>query len=319
MLVVVAVLAGLLVSGVLAAALAFNTLVTTFASNATVLPDSQVFPSGARPDPASNGAKNILLVGVDGPAASADTVTPGATGMRSDTIMLVHLPADRSSVQIISIMRDSWVPIPGHGTDKINAAFSWGGAPLLVQTVEQLTGARIDHVAIVGFDGFRDMVDALGGVSVTVPQGFATDHYTFAPGPRRLDGREALEFVRTRVGLPGGDYQRVRNQQALIGGIVQALIARSTLTSPEKIFTFTGAVTKHLTIDQGLTFQTIFEIGMNYGRIRSSDVRFVTLATSGSGMEGDQAVVYLDQKQLGELRSALRSDTVDAFARSAQG
>ena len=83
-------------------------------------------------------------------------------------MMLVHIPADRASVQVMSIPRDSWVAVPGHGDAKINAAYSWGGPTLMIQTVEQLTGVRIDHIALTDFNSFVGITDALGGVEITL-------------------------------------------------------------------------------------------------------------------------------------------------------
>ncbi|WP_316296705.1 LCP family protein, partial [Clavibacter michiganensis] len=132
-------------------------LARSFDANTTTISDA--FPAGARPA-ATDGAENILLIGSDS-RAELDPDGDGAAGGRSDTLMLLHVPADRKAVYLMSIMRDSWVDVPGHGKAKINAAYSWGGVPLVEQTVEQLLDSRIDHVAEIDFAGFEDMTDAL--------------------------------------------------------------------------------------------------------------------------------------------------------------
>src|SRR5699024_12520784 len=109
-------------------------------------------PAEGQDDP----AVNILLLGSD---SRADTSKPilDDLGNRADSIMVAHIPSDRSGVQIMSIMRDSWVDIPGHGQSKINAAMAYGGVPLMVQTVEGLIDQRIDHIAVIDFNGFKNL------------------------------------------------------------------------------------------------------------------------------------------------------------------
>jgi LCP family protein required for cell wall assembly len=133
------------------------------------------FPAESdRPARTAGRAQNWLLVCSD---RRADRATTGRDAnqplwrygaQRADTIMLVHLPADRDRAYLVSFPRDSWVPIQGHGKVKLNAAFSFGGPPLLIATIEGLTGVRVDHFAILDFEGFKSMADALGGVNVRV-------------------------------------------------------------------------------------------------------------------------------------------------------
>ena len=170
---------------------------------------------------------NILLLGSDSRGATTSVGAAGVSDQRSDTMMLVHIDADRKNVYVMSIMRDLWVPIPGNGTAKINAALAWGGTPLAIQTVEQLLGARIDHVAIIDFQGLKAMTDALGGVDVDSPVAFTTvksPHYTFSQGLNHLDGDQALAFARERYAFATADYQRVADQQALLRGILNKLL-----------------------------------------------------------------------------------------------
>ncbi|OOK76125.1 cell envelope-related function transcriptional attenuator common domain protein [Mycobacterium kansasii] len=159
--------------------------------------------------PAGGRGTNWLLVGSDSrqdltAEQQQNLATGGDIGTgRTDTILLVHVPEFGSSIPttLVSIPRDSSVPIPGHGRDKINAAFVTGGAPLLVLTVEQATGLRVDHYAEVGFGGFVELVDALGGVSVCLsdPIRDPLAGVDLPAGCQHLDGRRALGYVRSRA------------------------------------------------------------------------------------------------------------------------
>ncbi len=157
--------------------------------------------------------KNILLLGSD-TRTGADAAL--VSGSRADTIMLMHIPADGKGVYIISIMRDTWVDIPGYGTAKVNAALNYGGVSLQVATIENLVGVKIDHVAEIEFEGFKSLVNAIGGVDVQVPFAFTSNVWTFTPGLMHLNGSGALSFVRERYSFADGDYQRVRNQRAFL-------------------------------------------------------------------------------------------------------
>ncbi|WP_025159509.1 LCP family protein [Leifsonia aquatica] len=301
------------VAALVAAVLLFVTsLANAFNANSGLLADA--FPSeGARPAPSADGSMNILLLGSDSRRELAAIGDTEALGQRADTIMVVHVPANRKDVQVMSIMRDSWVDIPGHGKNKINAAFAWGGSSLIVQTVENLLEARIDHVALIGFDGFSDMTNALGGVTVHSEKAFSAHGQEFVQGANYLNGEQALLFVRARYAFADGDYQRVRNQQAFLRAIAEEAISAKTLTSPERIYSFTTATTKHLSVDSGFTFQTMFELGISLRNVRADGITFFTIPTAGTGVVGDQSVVFVDQEKLPGLRKAFAEDTLHAF------
>ena len=177
----------------------------------------------ALPDrPPAGSGTTWLLVGSDSrqdltAEQQAELATGGDVGNgRTDTILLVHVPGLGSDVPttMVSIPRDSYVPIPGYGEDKINAAFALGGAPLLAQTVEQATGLRLDHYAEIGFDGFAVMVDAVGGVTMCPPEPISDPlaGIDLPAGCQELDGRSALGYVRTRA-TPRADLDRMTNQR----------------------------------------------------------------------------------------------------------
>ena len=167
--VLLGVVAFFLVVAVGAGVYAFN-LANSFNSKSQKI--EQSFPEeSARPAETKTGAMNLLLLGSDSRAASlGEAEAGGPSDQRSDTMMWVHIPADRKNIYMMSIMRDTWVQIPGHGEAKMNAAMALGGIPLVVQTLEGMFKSRIDHVAVVDFEGFKAMTDALGGVTVNVPQ-----------------------------------------------------------------------------------------------------------------------------------------------------
>ena len=267
------------------------------------------FPNGARPS--ASGGENILLIGSDVRAQGGPEGARPELGGRSDTLMLVHVPADRQHVYLMSIMRDSWVEVPGHGRAKINAAYSWGGVPLTVQTVERLLDVRIDHVAEIDFAGFADMTDALGGVTVDSPRAFSARGHDFTAGANRLDGAAALAFVRERYAFADADHTRVRNQQAFMRGVVDGLLSRGTVTNPGRIQDFVAATSDHLAVDAGLSSSRLVELGWSLRAARGDDLVTFTVPTAGSGTSPDgQSVVTLNGLAVTSLSQALRSDDV---------
>jgi LCP family protein required for cell wall assembly len=308
LLAIATVIAGSVVGGGLFYA---GSVASTFTSTVKHLPDA--FPPAAtRPAPASTGAMNILLIGSDSrgdPTAVGQTRT---SNQRSDTMMLVHIDADRKDVYVMSIMRDLWVPIPGKGTAKINAALAWGGTPLAIQTVEQLLGTHIDHVAIIDFQGLEGMTDALGGVDVDSPVGFTTvlkPHYTFVKGLNHLDGSQALSFARERYAFPTADYQRVANQQVLLQAIIHKLLSRATLTDPAAVTSFAGATGRYLSVDAQFDLPTIIGLAASMRLSGASSIHAFTMPTAGTGTSPDgQSIVILDEATLPALRAAFATD-----------
>ncbi|MFS0729015.1 LCP family protein [Curtobacterium sp. 1P10AnD] len=282
-------------------------LARSFDAGTTTITDA--FPAGPRPE-GTAGAQNILLIGSDS-RVGLDPDGDRAVGGRSDTLMLLHVSADRRTVHLMSIMRDSWVDVPGHGTAKINAAYSWGGVPLVVRTVEQLLDSRIDHVAEIDFAGFEGMTDALGGVTVRSPQAFEARGHSFTAGPNHLDGDAALTFVRERYAFADADHTRVRNQQAFMRGVVDGLLSKGTITNPGRIQDFVAATSEYLSVDAGLDFRTLVDLGWSLRGVRSSDLVTFTMPTAGGGTSPDgQSYVAVDSLAVQSLSQALRSDDV---------
>ena len=289
-------------------------------NNITRIPDA--FPSEAnRPPAAPKGVENWLLIGSD---TRVEGNRPGQTsvgGQRSDTIMLVHLPKDRKGAYLVSIPRDSWVTIPGRGKSKINAAFSWGGSPLLIRTVESLTGVRVDHFAILNFDGMKTVTDALGGVDVRVSE-TVTDpmhNQTWKAGINHLDGERALWFVRQRYGLKGGDFDRIKRQQAFLKALAAKAVSRGTFTNPLKLNAFLGAMTKSVSVDDTVTVGKLRSLALSFRNIRAGDISFMTVPTRGTGRQGRQSVVFLDPVKGKPLFQAMRQDKLGDYLRNRGG
>ena len=210
--------------------------------------------------PAAGAGTTWLLVGSDSrgqltPEQQAELATGGDLGTgRTDTILLVHVPTIGSSTPttMVSIPRDSYVEIPGYGSDKINAAFVEGGAPLLAQTVEQATGLRLDHYAEIGFDGFAVMVDAVGGVTMcpTEPIDDPLAGINLPAGCQKLDGRSALGFVRTRA-TPRADLDRMVNQRAFMSALLHRAASPAVWLNPLRWYPMAHAATGAVTIDEG--------------------------------------------------------------------
>lgn len=295
-----------------------GSVASTFDSHVSHI--QRAFPADAvRPAATSTGAMNILLLGSDSRGAPTEVGQTGVSNQRADTMMLVHIDADRRNVYLISIMRDLWVPIPGNGTAKINAALAWGGTPLVVQTVEQLLGARIDHVAIIDFAGLTDMTNALGGVDVDSPVAFTTvksPHYSFVKGMNHLDGAQALAFARERYAFPTADYQRVADQQALMRGFAAKLMSLDVLADPGKVTSFAAAAGNSVKVDQGFGTQEMLQLAASMRLSGASSIHSFTLPTAGTGTSADgQSIVNVDQGAVARLRTALADDTLASFGR----
>ena len=251
----------------------------------------------------------FLLVGSDTRVAADEGEDPSG---RSDAIMIARLSGDRQHAQLVSIPRDSWVNIPGRGMNKINAAHSFDGPALLVQTVEQLTHVRIDHYVAIDFDGLIQVTDDLGGVEVVVAETTTNGPYTFPAGVSQLSGDEARWYLGQRYGLPGGDFDRVRRQQQYLQSLFTKLFDTDTFTDPGRIDSLLLAVTNAVSVDDTLGNRDLFGLAYSMRDVRPEDVEFFTAPVLGTGMEGPASVVYLDQVAGERMWAYLRSDSLAA-------
>jgi LCP family protein required for cell wall assembly len=278
-----------------------------------------------RPGPNVEGTENWVLVGSDSRAESATTGQGGDVWkpgqQRTDTIMLLHLPADRKKAYIISFPRDSWVEIPGYGKQKINAAFSYGGPKLLIETLESLTGIRVDHYGAIDFEGFKSMTDALGGVTVNIKQSVydPARKKQWTAGKQKLNGEEALLFVRQRYNLPNGDFDRIKRQQAFLGALAKQAADRGTLTNPLKLDRFLSALTKSISVDESVSAGDLRSLALSMRSVRVSDVMFMTLPHKGTGMRGKQSVVFVDAAKAKQLFNAVKTAQMPEYVQQHGG
>lgn len=269
-------------------------------------------PSATLPDgsvvqlPQKGVGENYLIVGAD--------TRPGDVG-RSDVIVLAHVTEDKKSVQLIHFPRDLYVQIPGRKKDKINAAYAYGGAPLLVSTLQNLLGVKIDHVAKTDFEGFKSMTDAVGGVRVFAEEASDEGFFQVHEGWNDLDGEQALAFVRERHELSEGDISRGRRQQAFIKALMIKTLTPSVIANPITLTRFVDAATDNLVVDQGLDVGKMRSEALALRNLRSGDIVFITAPFSGFGTAPDGGSIdIVDDAGMAALGKALRTDSMDDYA-----
>ena len=313
-LIVVAVaVAAALVAGTIYAFQVDRSITQNITRQDDTLPDDSPTGLGQSPrptkDPAATGTLNYVLLGSD----SRDPNNEGAG--RSDSIMLVHLNAKRDMAYIISFPRDMYVQIPGYGRNKINAAFAFGGPKLIVTTLENLTGDRMDHIALIDFEGFIQLTNDLGGVTVYNKTDFSAHGYHFPQGDITIKGEQALYFVRERHQLPRGDFDRAENQRNVIKAIAQKGLSAGVMSNPVTFIKFVTGVAKHLTVDSKLTDAEIRDTALSL-RLTGNDIEVLQAPVSGTGTTEDgQSIDIVDQAKLRELRIALRNDKLENYVK----
>lgn len=271
----------------------------------------------AQSDDGQDPALNILILGSDSRADASESLLTDL-GSRADTIMVAHIPADRDSVQIMSVMRDSWVEIPGHGEAKANAALAHGGVPLMVQTVEGLLDQRIDHVAMLDFNSFQNVTEALEGVTIDNPNDFTSENIHFAQGEITLEGEDALTYVRERMSFPDGDYTRVENQQRFLHSTMSEIMSGETTRNPAKMLGLLESVTPYLALDSELDFGTMLDLGTSMSSVSGNDITTFTMPTTGTGRIGDESVVLVDWDELEEVREHFANSELDGYQPAAR-
>ncbi|MCO8275332.1 LCP family protein [Actinoplanes sp. TRM 88003] len=272
-----------------------------------------------RPAKAIEGAQNILLVGSD--SRDPDAQDDGAGKWRADTLILMHVPEDHKSAQLISIPRDLWVVIPrsndakcGDGSRaKINAAFAFGGLPRAVHTVECLTDVKVDHVMAIDFGGFKEVTDALGGVDLKVEKTVKSIHKpyrTFTKGTMHMDGATALDWVRQRKQFARGDFARMQHQQDFLKALMDKAASSGTITNPAKLNSFLKAVTAAVTVDNDFS---LTDMAKEMRGVRGSNLTFITSPNKGSDTIDGQSVVVSDKEKALALFKAVAADDMDTW------
>ena len=289
-----------------------------------------VIQKGERPPKKQTEAVNILLMGADNPNQLEDKPTvgellsdgtwdPGA--YRSDTVMVLHVPADRKAAYVVSVPRDSYVTIYDgegnpHGKNKVNEAFSEYGPFGTWRTIENLSGLRMDHMAIIDFEGFRDLTSAVGGVDVYVPEevyDYKQD-VTWKKGWNHLEGNLALKYVRTRHGLSNGDFDRVARQQNFLRSLMSEVLADDTIGNPLKFTDTLEAITRNLTVDESWQTGSIRSLAFSMRGLDSKKVKFLTLPLDHyENVPAAGSVNVIDAKQSKQLWKAVSDDKLGPY------
>ena len=233
------------------------------------------FPDGERPT--DQPGTTYLMVGSDSradltPEQRKELGTGGDVGQRTDTIMLLH--TGRGPNLLMSIPRDSIVDIPGHPSGKINAAYAYGGAPLLVQTIEQNTGIRIDDYVEVGFGGFVDMVDALGGIEIC-PTNAMKDpqaNLDIEKGCQEVDGKVALGYARSRkTSRQLGDIKRAQHQREVVSAIGSEAVSPWTFVNPVRYYNLAMASARSFDVSDGTSALSLGRFGFAMTRVNGKN------------------------------------------------
>ncbi|WP_207922367.1 LCP family protein [Saccharopolyspora terrae] len=270
--------------------------------------------SGERP--ADGPGTNWLLVGSDSREGldadrQAELGTGDTAGRRTDTVMLVHIPQSGGKPTMVSLPRDSYVSIPGHGKDKLNSAFAYGGPQLLTQTVEASTGVRVDHYAEVGLGGFADMTDAIGGVDICVkePMKDPKANLDVQAGCQELDGPQALGYVRTRASSRG-DLDRVERQREFLAALTEKASSPEVFLNPLRLFPLILDTSGAFLVDTEDHVWHLAGLAFAMNGIASGQGVTTTVPMSGFGETSDGAsVVKWDQDKAETLFGALANDT----------
>ena len=263
--------------------------------------------------PGPDGPLNILVMGYDGRDCKGCKIDGEGGAGGSDTTILIHISGDRSRAYGVSIPRDSLVARPdcindegetirGSSLAMWNAAYSYGGAACTIAQFEENTDIPIDDFVVVNFASFKNMVDAIGGVEVCIPEDIDSTEYGIylKAGTRKIDGDEALAYVRVRHGVSdGSDTQRIKRQQAFISAMINQVMSASTLANPVKVWKFLNAATKSLTTNEGFDADNMAGIALQLKGIGLDNIQFFTIPSAGSTSQpgrvewtSDAAVVW---------------------------
>ncbi|MEP6814295.1 MAG: LCP family protein [Marmoricola sp.] len=266
---------------------------------------------------------NILLAGADNGDAGGETIaqtvkkgtwSPGVH--RSDTIMVLHLTSDRRHAYLISVPRDTYTGIDGYGMQKINAAFSFGGPSLYVQTLEQFTGLRMQHLAIIDWNGFRDLSTALGGVRVYVAKNTydsSSSKIIWSQGYTTLEGERALAYVRTRHGLSNGDFDRIQRQQNFMRAALSQAASKGSLTNPIRFKNMLHAITTNLTVDSEFSNSDIRSLAWSLRQLRPKDITFITSPMKRFDQNASGDVIIPDLAKTRELFGDVATDDLGVY------
>jgi LCP family protein required for cell wall assembly len=247
-------------------------------------------------DESTGGDMTILVVGSDSREGLDDLSNFGAVGgARADVVMLVKIDGDSSTTQMLSVPRDLWVEIPGHGNDKINAAYAFGGPSLMVETVKANLGIAVNHYMEIDFVGFQGMIDELGGITIDFPYPArdAKSGLDVDAGTQRLDGDMALAYARSRsyqelqngqwVSVDADDIGRTARQREVIRAMMAEIKSPSTVVEAGSA---ASAMARHMTIDSRLAETSAARMAWNFRGILSGATDGATLPTHSDTIGG---------------------------------
>jgi polyisoprenyl-teichoic acid--peptidoglycan teichoic acid transferase len=252
-------------------------------------------------DPEADQTLDYLLIGTDGGDPTLDR------GGRSDSLMLLHVNQARDQAYVMSIPRTTKVDIPGRGQHGINRAFEYGGPPLVVRTVEKLTGIRIDHVVMIDFQGFVKLTEDLGGVTVANSTAFSGGGHYFPAGNITVSGDAALWYARQRQ---PNERLRAENQRNVLKAILAKGLSGDVVADPVRFTKFLGNASKRIQVDKTLNDAEIRSTALSI-RMKPKNITLVTspLAEQRNGL------YTVDPRGLGQLSQALRKDTMAEYAK----
>lgn len=269
---------------------------------------ADLLPTAAAPTvpQVAGEAMNVVLMG-------SDRRTTDELG-RSDSLMVLHISGDRKNAYLISFPRDMWVDIPGHGTAKINAAFSYGGAPLAIQTLQQLTNVKMDHAVQIDFNSFVGLIDEIGGVRVYNKQASSEHHVSFPEGWVNLTGSTALVYCRQRYTLKNGDFDRAARQRDVIKAVLEKVMSPAILANPAKFRTVSAKMAPYFTVDKTLTPAVIEKLALSMRMSSMSELRTLQAPVSGFGVSSDgQDYDVVNTRLLNQMSTALRNDNLEPY------
>ncbi|MFI6858908.1 LCP family protein [Streptomyces sp. NPDC050421] len=285
-----------------------------------------------RPEKLPTSGQNLLVLGSDSRAGAENKELGGGgsiSGARSDTAMVVHIPEGRSKAVAVSIPRDTLVTrpectkadgttVPSAERKMFNSVYSQVGPACVVKTVEKMSGVRIDHYLEINFAGFKGLVDAIGGVTVDVPQDIhdKSSGLDLTAGPHKLDGTQSLAYVRTRHGIgDGSDLGRIGLQQQFLFALLSEVKKQDLLGSPTSAYKIANSATKSLTTDEGLaslTSLTSFARSMN--GVDPATMETIMLPVAYDKIDPNRVISA--QPQADTLWKAIRTDSaIPASAR----
>ncbi|MGW2179586.1 LCP family protein [Streptomyces sp. NPDC001732] len=277
-----------------------------------------------RPEKLPTSGQNLLVLGSDSRAGAENRALGGGggvSGARSDTALVVHIPEGRTKAVAVSIPRDTLVSrpectgadgttVPSANRVMFNSVYSQVGPACVVKTVEKMSDVRIDHYLEINFAGFKDLVDAIGGVTVDVPQDIhdKSSGLDLTAGPHKLDGTQSLAYVRTRHGIgDGSDLGRIGLQQQFLLALLSEVKSQDLLGSPAKSYKIASSATRSLTTDSGLaSLKSLAEFGRSMNGVDPNTMETIMLPVAYDKQDPNRVVAA--QPQADELWKAIRKD-----------